>query len=79
MRLLLPGTTHRAAAEDRLRALTELPKPADASLAVLLLAKGLWPKATSSPAYPQLARSLLDHASLSNGDRIPLTKGQNVQ
>ena len=79
MRLLLPGATHHAAAEERLQALAELPKPADASLAVLLLAKGLWPEATSSPAYPQLARSLLDHASLSNGNRVLLTKGQSEQ
>ena len=79
MRLLLPGATHRAAAEERLRGLAELPKPADASLAVLLLAKGLWPEASCLPAYPQLARSLLDHASLSNGNQVPQTKGQNVQ
>ncbi len=62
--LLLPHAKHQGAAEERLRLLGDLPGPADVSLIATLLARRLWPQAAASPAYPQLAQSLLDHGAL---------------
>ena len=65
--LLLPYAKHQRAAEQRLQQLADLPGPADVSLIATLLARRLWPQAAASPAYPQLAQSLLDHGALATG------------
>ena len=68
--LLLPSAQQQKAADERLQLLAELPGPADVSLIATLLARRLWPKAASSPAYPQLAQSLLEHGALATGDAL---------
>ena len=66
--LLLPHAQQQRAAEERLQLLAHLPGPADVSLIATLLARRLWPQAAASPAYPQLAQSLLDHGALAAGE-----------
>ena len=66
--LLLPHAKHQRAAEDRLQLLADLPRPADVSMIATLLARRLWPQAAASPAYLQLAQSLLDHGALATSE-----------